>query len=109
MAMPSPPKGFVPLEQPPDAMPEPPAGFVALDPSVSAKPRQREFGIDWLQPVEDVRARVAQLPEEDREDALRQWADAFVAKERKEGAGGPIQAIGDTVRGVARGTLVGPF
>ena len=108
MAVPTPPAGFVPLGQA-EAMPEPPAGFVALDPSTPPKPRKREFGIDWLQPVEAVRARVAQLPEEDREDALRQWADAFVANERKEGAGGPIQALGDTVRGVARGTLVGPF
>lgn len=77
----------------------------------SGEPQKRDFGIDWLQPVETVRAELARrnLEPEEREDALRQWADAFVANERAQGAGGPLQALGDTVRGVARGTLVGPF
>lgn len=64
-------------------------------------------GIDFSQPVDAVRAAVAKLPEEQREPALKTWADAFVANERKQGGWG--QTVTDTVRNVARGTLVGSF
>lgn len=67
----------------------------------------RDFGIDWSEPVETVRAKVAQLPEGDRDEALRQWADAFVAKEREQGGIG--QTINNAVRTAARGTMVGSF
>ena len=89
---------------------------------------QRKFAIDWSRPVEDVRAEVGKLPPDQREDALRQWADAYVAKERGApkqeddsttwvgpvgwGPNGPAvrgPSVGDTVRNVARGTLIGTF
>ena len=45
--------------------------------------------------VEKVREAVGKLPETDREDALRQWADAYVAKERQSsGAGGAATTTG---------------
>lgn len=74
-------------------------GFGANDPYV--------FDIDWSQPVDVVRAKVAQLPPEQREDALRQWADAFVARERKEGGLG--QNVSDAVRTLSRGTFLGSW
>lgn len=66
-----------------------------------------EYGIDFAQPVETVRAAVAKLPDNQREPALRTWADAFVATERKSGGVG--MALDDTVRTLARGTFAGPF
>lgn len=93
-----------------------------------AAPKAKQFGIDWSRPTEEVRAEVAKLGPQDREDALRQWADAYVAKERGThkadddsttwvgpvgwGPNGPAvrgPGIGDTVRNVARGTLLGTF
>lgn len=68
---------------------------------------QIDHGIDFSQPVEVVRSAVAKLPESDREDALRQWADTFVAAERKNS--GAAGAISNTARTLARGTFVGPF
>lgn len=66
-----------------------------------------EFGIDWHQPVEAVRAEIGKLSPDDREDALRQWSDAFVAKERKQG--GLLAGVDTVGRTLARGTLVGPY
>lgn len=66
-----------------------------------------DHGIDWAQPVETVRGAIAKLAPEDRNDAIRQWADAFVARERRDG--GVAQGIDTAVRTAARGTLVGPF
>lgn len=68
---------------------------------------QIDHGVDFTKPVEVVRSAISKLPETDREDALRQWADTFVAAERKNsGIGG---AISNTARTLARGTFVGPF
>lgn len=67
----------------------------------------RVFDFDFGRPVEQVRADIGKLPEAEREDALRQWADAFVAKERKEGGFG--QAVDDTVRTLSRGTFLGSW
>ena len=68
---------------------------------------RKDHGIDWSQPVADVRAKVAALPEDQRQDALKQWADAYVDKERK--AGGVGMMADNTMRTLARGTFVGPF
>lgn len=96
-------------------------------PKRQPQPVEERFDIDWLRPVEEVRAEVAKLPREKREAALRQWADAYVAREgvdREEdkdttwvgpvgwGPRGPaVRGVNptDLVRAVARGTLVGPF
>jgi len=66
---------------------------------------KKDFGIDWQQPRSRVRAAIAKLPEADRRDALRQWADAYVAKERKEGGVG--MAADNTVRTLGRGHWLG--
>jgi hypothetical protein len=63
--------------------------------------------IDFTGPIEQVRAQIAQLPEDQREGALKQWAETYVANERKDG--GIMQDAGDTVRNLARGTPVGSF
>lgn len=103
---------FEPVSQPQQGA-DPWARFEPVDaapaPSNAAstvKP-PKNFGIDWNQPVDAVRQRVAALPAEDREDALRQWADATVAREDKDGGIG--RAIDDTVRTVSRGSFVGPY
>jgi hypothetical protein len=67
----------------------------------------RDFGLDWHRPHEAVRADIARLSDADRPEALRQWADAFVAKERQEGGAG--MAIDNAARTLARGSFVGPF
>lgn len=68
---------------------------------------QIDHGVDFTQPVEVVRSAIAKLPDSDREDALRQWADTFVAAERKNS--GISGAISNTARTLSRGTFVGPY
>jgi len=86
-----------------DPFAEPPAGGslvpVEYDP----------FGpqIDFNRSIPEVRADIAKLPPEDRKRALKQWADTFVAKERKDGGVG--QTIDNAVRTFSRGTFVGPY
>jgi hypothetical protein len=90
--------------------------------------------IDFNRPSDQVRADIAKLSGADRETALRQWADTFVAAEKaKDRAPAPgtdiepptigqgrlarqrpqqtlsPQAGGDVGRALARGTFVGPF
>jgi hypothetical protein len=65
----------------------------------------RNYGIDFSQPVVAVRGHIARLPQEDQEDALRQWSDARVANERK--GGGVVRGIGEGLRSVARGASFG--
>ena len=50
-----------------------------------------DHGIDWGQPIEEVRAAISKLAPEDRDDAIRQWADAFVGRERKEAS--PVKKV----------------
>lgn len=66
---------------------------------------KKNFGIDWNQPLEKVREAISALPEADRDGALEQWADAYVARERK--GGGIGMALDNTVRTIARGTFIG--
>lgn len=68
---------------------------------------QLEYGIDFSQPVEAVRGEIAKLPAEKRDAALKTWADAFVANERKQG--GFVQGASDVLTNVARGTPVGSW
>ncbi len=75
------------------------------DPFAQAEPK---FGIDWLRPIADVRADVAKLPDEARPAALKQWAKAYVARER-EGVHPANVPVSDIVRHVARGTLLGQW
>lgn len=77
--------------------------------------------IDFNRPIEEVRADIDKLGPEHREKALEQWANAYVAKEREQAAKSQPQKIpgvvnppsltevGDFVRRVARGTIVGSF
>jgi hypothetical protein len=89
-------------------------------PLADAAPARKQFGIDWLRPIPEVRAEVAKLPESDRQDALKQWAEAYVAKEREgvkamdlvpgaPGIGPNPKRIDDFVRSFAKGTIVGSF
>ena len=72
-----------------------------------AQPKQpKQFGIDFNQPTDQVRAAVGKVAPEDRAEALDQWAKAHVAGERK--AGGVGMAADNTVRTLARGSFVGP-
>ena len=88
------------------------------DPLVQQGPKN--FGIDWSRPIQDVRAEVAKLPEADRQEALKQWATAYVAKEREgvkamdlvpgaPGVGPNPKRIDDFVRTFSKGTIVGSF
>ena len=65
----------------------------------------KDFGIDYDKPVADVRKAIGALPEDQRENATRQWADKYVARENKEG--GILQRLGNFGRTIARGTLIG--
>jgi len=70
-----------------------------------AKSSPRDFGIDYSLPVDAVRSKIAELPETDRADANKQWASQYVKRERKDGGIG--QALSDTARNLARGTIIG--
>lgn len=67
----------------------------------------KHFGIDFDQPINKVRDALKSIPATDRPDALRQWADHFVASERQQGGLG--QSINNAARTVARGSFVGPY
>lgn len=69
--------------------------------------RVKGYVIDFAQPAEAVRAEVGKLQGKMRERALREWADAYVAKERDQGGIGI--AADNTARTLARGSFVGPF
>lgn len=62
------------------------------------------YAIDYTAPVAQVRAAIARLPVGMRDDALRIWADTYVANEAQTSSG-----VDDRVRAVSRGTLVGSF
>lgn len=64
-------------------------------------------GIDFSAPKDVVRAELAKLPPEQRKTAMQEWADSFVASERK--GGGFMQGAADVARNVARGTPVGSW
>ena len=81
-----------------DAFAQTMGGQTAAQPQTTAP-------INFDAPVEEVRAQIAKLPEDQRSEALKQWADTYVANERKSGG----SYIGDTVRNLARGTPVGSF
>lgn len=77
-------------------------------------PPPQNFDIDWSKPIPEVRAAIARLPTEQRQAALRQWADAYVANERegrrnRGGVYGDLNAGSDAIRNVSRGTLVGSW
>jgi len=95
MAEPSPPPGFQ-IVGPSAAGTTPPPGFELGEP---------KFNIDFDQPVAKVRSEIAKLPPASRKLALRQWADAYVAKERK-GRDGDAQYVLDRARNVAQGVPV---
>jgi len=56
--------------------------------------------IDFNRPDDQVRADIAKLPDGQRQEALKGWADAYVARERE--AGGTMQRVGDAVNRFAR-------
>lgn len=70
----------------------------------AAPPARRDFGIDWSQPKEAVRKEIAKLPPEFRRDALNQWADAYVKRERSQ-PGGVVRYAEDVTRNAARGLM----
>ncbi len=88
----------------------------AADAGVGRNPFRDAPTIDFNRPIPDVRADIAKIPEGPQRDAaLKQWADAYVAKEREgvkkldvPGTVNPLR-MGDVIRNVARGTLVGSF
>lgn len=83
------------------ATPQIAASFDAF-PDYGAAPK-----IDFNRPPEQVRADLAKLQGPEREQALKDWADSYVADERKNS---PISTtVDDTVRTLARGSFVGPF
>lgn len=80
------------------------------DPIIKAEqptPPSTAPSINFTKPARAVRAEIARLPKEQQDAAMRAWADAVVASERK--APGIGTAIDDTVRTVARGTFMGPL
>jgi hypothetical protein len=99
---------LTPVEGDPFAAAAPDSTEIRLTP-VEGNPFQPDFGIDWGRSVAEVRKEIAKLPEEDRPEALRQWADAYVARERA-----PLRERGqtsadDVVRLTSRGTIAGPW
>lgn len=73
------------------------------DPVVSEMPQ-----IDFNAPVQQVRAAIAKLPEEQRAAALRQWGDRYVANERA-GDRSILERGTDYLRDMATGTPVGSW
>lgn len=63
--------------------------------------------IDFKQPEEHVREQIGMLPEGERQQALKMWADDYVKDERK--GGGVAQGVSDYVRQAARGTPIGSW
>jgi hypothetical protein len=88
------------------AAPAAPSGdpFAKYLPAQAKTPAAPKFNIDFSKPVEEVRAEVAKLPDDQRQEALKQWADAYVAKER-----GGTEHRTDLVRNIARGTIAGSW
>ncbi len=82
-----------------------PSRFAA--PKIAGADLPSNWGIDFNQPNDRVRAEIAKLPADQRKAAVRAWADQWVAKERK--GGGIMQGVSDTVRNLARGTPVGSW
>lgn len=76
-------------------------------PAWAAAPVVGETSVDFDRPDEQVRADIAKLPEAERKKAMRDWADRYVAKERK--GGGVVQGATDFVRNFTRGTPVGSW
>lgn len=72
---------------------------------------QLEYGIDFTQPVESVRAQVAKLPQDQRDGALKAWADAFVANEAKfkTPAQSGLHTANDYLEAIVRGTPIGSW
>lgn len=73
------------------------------------KPKTKAFNIDFNAPEKEVRNRIAMLPKSQREAARKQWADAYVAREREENKGSWSQYANDVVRNLARGTPIGSW
>jgi len=90
-------------ETPLGAAPPAPKMQRVQDPAVLG---QLKFGIDFSQPNDAVRAEINKLKGRQRQEALRHWADAYVARERSEGGVG--MALDNTARTLARGSFVGP-
>lgn len=85
----------------PDAPADPWAAFKVVPPEhTEIVPANSFAGLS----KDEARAKLAGLPAGQRKAALRQWADSYVADERK--GGGPLQYAGDVVRNVARGVPV---
>lgn len=66
--------------------------------------QSRNFGIDFTRPIGEVRAAIGRLPDADRPEALRQWAEAYVGRERQPSGRGTAERV---VREVARFTPIG--
>ena len=64
-------------------------------------------GLDFAQPVPQVRAAIQAMPETERKGAFNEWAKQYVAKERQ--GGGIMQGVRDVGRNLARGTPVGSW
>lgn len=76
--IPPPPPGFT-MINPPNlgGVPKPPPGFEL----VPVQPTQKDFGIDWAGDPAAIRSKVQALPADDQQEALKQWADARVARD----------------------------
>lgn len=71
-------------------------------------PSQVSTGIDFSQPIPNVRAAINKLPKEQRKAALNEWAKAYVQREQK-GRNPVARAADRVVRTLARGTPVGSW
>lgn len=67
----------------------------------------QNYGINFDAPKDDIRAAIAALPKEHQKGAMRQWADHYVAQEKKESP--TLMGIDNAVRSVARGTHIGSW
>lgn len=81
----------------------------AVEPTAPAQPAGH--GIDFNQPKESVRAAIAALPQEQRRDVTKEWAQHYVANEKKGMSDGQkfLRGANDILETAARGTPVGSF
>lgn len=102
---------LIPGQQAPATAPKASAGGISFDDLIPGNAAQGDLGLHGVvrpdgamnfdRPIEDVRADIARLPENQRQHALNAWAENYVAKERE--GGGIGQRIGDTLNRVGRG------
>jgi len=84
--------------------------FDQFTPSMETyQPKEKDFGIDWSKPTNEIRNAISVLPDQDKQIAVDQWAKAAVKKEREGAPTASNNPIMEGVRHFGRGTILGSF